>query len=309
MKKNYKIYFKIFLFFLIISLSSALYIKYPAILATFAEQRSFSKAHLKIKKIKINGETITYAEGGNGPTLLFIHGFQGNKHYWIKYITPFISSYHIVIPDLPAHGGSSCSKDQKFDLKSICYVINDFVNEKNIDNFQLIGTSMGGGISMKYAALFPEKVKRLILLNPVGIKPTDEKEYLALVQKNQRLFFPTTIKELDELNISLRGSPLPFNNRFKKYVLNKIKAKKEIYQRAYQELVHGETVNEDLSKIKAPTLILSGKFDKISSPNDGEIYRKNIPNCSFIVFEDGYHIFKGEAFEKALKEMELFIKK
>ena len=309
MYKKHRIFIWIISAVFILSSVSITYIKFPAISAKIDEHRSFASAHLKLKKVKIKGETITYLEAGKGPTLFFVHGFQGNKRYWVKYAGPLVSSYHIVIPDLPAHGESSCSKDQKFDLKSLSYALDDFVKAKKIDNFQLIGASMGAAVCLKYSVLFPEKVKKMVLINPVGIKPKDEKEFLDLVVKNQRLFFPSTIEELDELNISLRGIPLPYNNRLKHYILDRINKKKEIYRKAYIEFVYGEDVENELFKIKAPTLIISGKFDKISRLTDLEIYSEKIPNCTSIILDDGYHIFRDKAFEKSQDEMIKFINK
>lgn len=307
MDKKRKIYIWIFSILFVSLTGSISYIEFPPIAAKIYAHRSFSDANLKIKKIKISGETFTYAEGGKGPTLLFVHGFQGDKHFWVKYAKPFTSSYHVVIPDLPGHGDSSCSKDQKFDLNSLAYFLDEFAKAKKLDKFQLIGTSLGAGVCMKYSAFFQEKVVKLLLLNPIGLRPFDENEYKRRVEANKKIFFPSTIKELDDLYIYLTGSPLPYNTQFKKYILNYLLKKKSIFEKAFKDFVSGEGVENELPKIFAPTLIINGIFDQVSKPTDLEIYNNNIQKCSSIVLNNGYHVFKGEAFEKALIEMEKFI--
>lgn len=308
MDKKRKIFIWIFSFFFISVTGSVAYIEFPAIAAKIYEFRSLSNAHLKIKKIQLKGKTYTYAEGGKGPTLLFVHGFQGNKNFWLKYVQPFVSSYHIVIPDLPGHGDSSCSKDQRFDLKSLANFLDGFVKEKNLDKFHLIGTSLGAGVCMKYSALFPSQVSKLVLLNPIGLRPSDDNEFKFRVETNKKLFFPTNIQELDDLNVYLTGSQITYNDQFKKYILSYLLKKKPIFERAYIDLVTGEGVENELDRIRAPTLIITGKYDRVSKPIDLEIYSQNMPRCSCIVLSDGYHIFKGKAFEKALSEMEKFVK-
>ncbi len=63
-------------------------------------------AGLSSKKVKNNEIEWTYSEGGDPrkPTLLLLHGLSGTRDNWnrvARYLTP---NYHVIIPDLPAHG-------------------------------------------------------------------------------------------------------------------------------------------------------------------------------------------------------------
>lgn len=307
MFKKRKVYMFVFscLFFMFSGL--VIYNNFPAIASKVLAARTFAKLKLRVRKIKVNGEVCSYAEGGTGPTLVFVHGFQGDKKYWVNYIKPIASSYHIVMPDLPAHGDSSFGSDQSFDLTSLANFLDAFLKEKNINDFQLIGTSLGGGVSLKYSALFPEKVSKLTLLNPIGIRPESKKEFLRIVNANKRLFFPSNIPELDELYVYLLGHPLPYNEKIKKYVLSYLIQKKNIYQKVYTDLISGDDITEDLPNINVPTLLLVGEHDNVSRPIDFEIYSAKMPKCQAILVKDGYHVFKKDAFDVAMKKMHEFI--
>jgi abhydrolase domain-containing protein 6 len=286
---------------------SVTYTNYPAIASKISDYRSFSKAHLQRKKIIVNGEVVTYAEGGKGPTLVFIHGFQGNKRFWLPYLQPFISSFHVILTDLPAHGGSSFRPSQSFDLKSLAFTFDEFIQAKGLDKFQLIGTSLGAGVAMKYSFLFPDKVTKLVLVNPIGIRPSDEKELFQIVESNKRLFFPNSLEGLDELYLYLMGHTLPYSPSIKKYIFNYLLQKRPIFTKVYQDLVSGEGVEMELSKINIPTLLLVGKHDRVSRAADFEIYAKSLPHCTAFLLNDGYHILKGSALDKAIDKMREFI--
>lgn len=309
MGMNKKVLLSAFSALLLLVSGGIVYKNFPAIVSTVYEHKSFKEANLKLKKIKVNNEIFAYAEGGTGPNLLFVHGFQGDKRSWVRYAKHFVSSYHVVIPDLPAHGDSTYKSDQRFDLESLSYVLDEFVREKKLDKFTIIGTSLGAGVSMKYSLLFPQKVEKMVLLNPIGIRPSDEDQFIQVKKTNQRMFFPTTIKELDDLYVYLMGHPLPYRLQFKEYILSLLLEKRKIYQKVYFDLVSGEGIEKELTKINVPTLMITGKYDKVSRLEDFKVYSKTIPNCSAILLEDGYHIFQGTAFDSAINHMDEFFKR
>jgi pimeloyl-ACP methyl ester carboxylesterase len=278
------------------------------------EKSSFTKENLKIKEIDINGQRCTYAEGGEGTPLVFIHGFQSNKISWLKYIKPFKDSYKIIIPDLPAHGSSLYNESQKFDLESLSAFLNEFFEKKNLKDVCLIGTSLGGGVVMKFAESYPDRLDKLILINPVGIKPETEKEYLKIIETNERLFFPNNYQELDDLFTYLRGSSLEVNFSIKKYILKRsflkfLVEKQALFKRVFKDFVMGEGVETILNKIKVPTLIIMGDKDNVSRKVDFDIYSNEIHESKSIMIQDGYHILNGTALDKALDEMKTFIDK
>ena len=49
------------------------------------EYLSFLKSKFRSRKLKVGVNSFSYAERGKGNTLLFIHGFQSNKHFWLEY--------------------------------------------------------------------------------------------------------------------------------------------------------------------------------------------------------------------------------
>jgi len=216
-------------------------------------------------------------------------------------------SYHSLALDLPAHGSSSYKKNEIYDLKYFTNVLDAFIKGKGIEKFSLIGTSLGGAISCMYAFRFPEKVEKLILVNPVGIKNSDE-DLQKMVCENKEKFFPKNFKEFDDLYKYLMGKKAPMRFFVKRMLLKRLKKRKKIFKRIFYDIAKGEGVENLLDKIQAKTLLIFGKKDQILNKNDPKIFSKKIPKNNLLLIEKAEHILLGEAFEKALFSMRNFLR-
>lgn len=281
-----------------------IYFIFPEIICKPIQFFNFKKENLKIKKIKLKEEKICFAERGEGETLIFVHGFQGEKYFWLPYIKNFLN-FHIILIDLPAHGKSSYIKGKDYNLENFADILNQFIEKKNLKNFSLVGTSLGGAISLEYAFKYGENLKKLILLNPIGIKPKNE-EFEKIIKKNEEMFFPNNLKELDSLYFYLMGKPFLKSDIFKRFLLKRLIKKRKIFKRIFQDVTHSRNLENILSNIKMPTLLLCGKFDNILGEKDFEIYRKNLENSLCFLIE-GHHIFTEKAFLQASSHISNFI--
>jgi cardiolipin-specific phospholipase len=113
-------------------------------------------------------------------TIIFIHGFQATCANWIKMLKHFQKDFNVYAPDIIGMGISSrpqpnfedCPKDYiNFFVDSI-EALRLEIFKDNIHNnkkFYLVAHSFGGYISANYALKYPQYIKRLFLLSPVGI--------------------------------------------------------------------------------------------------------------------------------------------
>ena len=131
---------------------------------------------------QINGSDTAYWEYNptKQPTLLLIHGFRGTHHGLLR-IAEELSDYRLVIPDLPGFGDSEALPTG--------HSIDDYLAwldafRRHIDGAEqsyIVGHSFGTIITSHYAAAYPETVKKLVLINPIG-SPALESEQRFLVQ-------------------------------------------------------------------------------------------------------------------------------
>jgi len=115
----------------------------------------------------------------DNPTLVFLHGFLGNREDWQTTIDQLKDDFHCVTIDLPGHGrsaGSVISLENGFEN---CHQLIQFcLDSLNIQSFSLIGYSLGGRIALDYARTQNDlRLKHLILEScHIGLSDDTEKK-------------------------------------------------------------------------------------------------------------------------------------
>lgn len=307
MKKKLKIFFIIIL--VLFGSGSLTYQFFPGIITDGYQSWEYKKNGFSVKQIEVDGDIFEYVEGGKGPSVILLHGFQGDKRSVFGYAKDLVKDYHIIVLDSSGHGGSSHHKGQKYDLASLAVDFSRFVDAMRLDHFHLVGTSMGGGISLHYSILHPEKVLSIEALNPLGVNPPIKSDFQICLDNGKNPFFPNNLSELDEFGRMLIGKPFPWKNRIKEYVLEKMLLKRDFYKKAFGELVTSIPIDGDLCKINTPVLILGGKKDRVLHYSSYELFHDKLPHSKIILLEDGTHVFVGNSYKRALEELKDFIKK
>lgn len=132
--------------------------------------REAMAAQLHKKSVQAGDTRWSYYEGGNGPTIVLLHGFADNKNVWLDVARQLTPHFHLVIPDLPGWGESSRDMNANYDIDAQAARLQDFVQALSLGHFMLVGHSMGGAIAGVYAAEHPQHVSSLALLDSFGLK-------------------------------------------------------------------------------------------------------------------------------------------
>lgn len=132
--------------------------------------REAMAAQLDKKSVQAGDTRWSYYEGGNGPTIVLLHGFADSKTVWLDVAKQLTPHFHLVIPDLPGWGESSRDMGANYDIDAQAARLQDFVQALGLGRFMLVGHSMGGAIAGVYAAEHPEHVSSLALLDSFGLK-------------------------------------------------------------------------------------------------------------------------------------------
>ncbi|AND70104.1 hypothetical protein ATSB10_26500 [Dyella thiooxydans] len=148
----------------------ACYLFAPQWLMRADAARQAMAAHLDEKTVQAGGAHWSYYEGGEGPTLVLLHGYDSNKAVWLKVAAKLSPHFHLVIPDLPGWGDSSRDPGADYDVDTQAARLDGFMQALGLRNVTLVGHSMGGAIAGVYAAEHPERVNRLVLVDSFGLK-------------------------------------------------------------------------------------------------------------------------------------------
>lgn len=146
--------------------------------------------------IEILNEKIHYVLEDTGkPKVLFLHGFNSNLKFATSIFHPQ-KNYDVVAFDFPGCGESSIN-----DFASIDYYQNialEFVKKMNLDNFFIVGHSLGAASAIKITEQMPQKVAGVLLAAPIN-------PYLLDYKKNP---FGTSVDQIKE---TLKSWLLPNN--------------------------------------------------------------------------------------------------
>ena len=121
--------------------------------------------------------------GGQGkPPLVCVHGLTGNAHNFEALVPHLKARYHVLALDVRGRGDSQWGPAADYNPQVYVSDLKEFLDALGIKRVSLIGTSMGGIISMMFAGGYPESVERLVL-NDIGpdIDPAGLMRILAYV--------------------------------------------------------------------------------------------------------------------------------
>jgi len=112
----------------------------------------------------------TYGEYRENP-LLIVHGLFGSLDNWMSLAKNWASKHFVIIVDVRNHGKSFHS--DKMDFEDLTKDLLNVLDKENIEKTHLLGHSMGGKIAMEFAGNYPERLKKLIIVDvaPYPYKP------------------------------------------------------------------------------------------------------------------------------------------
>ncbi len=135
-------------------------------------KREAMAAHLEKHAVQAGDTHWIYYEGGQGPTIVLLHGFAADKNVWLKTAKLLTPHFHLIIPDLPGWGESSRDTNASYDIDAQAARLDAFVQTLRLQGFVLVGHSTGGAIAGVYASAHPEHVAELALVDAFGLKTT-----------------------------------------------------------------------------------------------------------------------------------------
>ena len=267
----------------------------------------------------IHGRAFSYAQAGDGPVLLLVHGMGGSLHNWDEVIEPLARTHTVIAPDLPGHGTSEAGGGD-YSVGSLAASLRDLLVALGHERATLVGHSLGGGVAMQFSYQFPEMVERLVLVSSGGLGPEvspvlraaslpGADAFIAATAAVGRRVGPTVGRALGAIGLRpnsdvaevLRGYGTLTDPERRAAFLGTVRAVIDTRgQRvaATDRLYLAEAV---------PTLILWGERDPIIPAHHGEDAHDHIPGSRLEVFEGVGHLPQVEAPLRFVLALEAFL--
>jgi pimeloyl-ACP methyl ester carboxylesterase len=235
-----------------------------------------------------NGEHLAYIDMGDpkGPPVVLIHGYTDNARDWVPLI-PFLNKhYRLVVVDIRGHGQS--------DKPECCYAKIDFaydiellLDALHIRKADVVGHSLGSMITQVLAEQWPDRVRKIVLISSTGgPRP-------GTIPKKPSYDFATEIRKLKEpidpdstFMVEWWASPTPVNEEFiRRQRRDAAGIPLAVWLAVLEQGANASDIQSNLSRLKAPTLLIWGSKDPIMEEDVRQSLRDALPAAKVKVFE------------------------
>lgn len=244
----------------------------------------------------IDGIKVAYDVDGDGPVMLFLHGWGGSAKSFLPVYQAFSAWFRVIAIDFPGFGESD-RPAEVWGVGEYADFVHRFLRKLDIDKAHIVAHSFGGRVTIWLASEHPEIVDKITLVDAAGIKPRRPLKYYV------KVYTFKTFKKL--YNLGLLG-PRREERMQRLYGM--------FGSRDYQEAgpmrqIMVRVVNQDLrhllSSIPCPTLLIWGENDTATPVRDAKLMEQLIPDAGLVVLEHaGHYSYLDQlgAFHRILKQ-------
>lgn len=245
---------------------------------------------------EISGISLFYELRGNPEaekTLVFLNGVMASTSSWHVLSKPFEDlGFRVLLHDFKGQLKSD-KPEGPYSFKDHAEELHALLTHLGIHSPHLIGTSYGGEVAMKYASLYPEEVKSLIII--------DSTSELNPLMKSFVLSWRKAAEEGDGESFFNILVPSIYGMKFMEENEEFLKARAKATQHVGQEYLDGQItlydtflndveMTEDLKQIKAPALVICGTEDILKKPEQSLIIHRNIRNSEYVLLPECGHV-------------------
>lgn len=117
---------------------------------------------------RVAGRTVRYADYGEGPAVVLVHGLGGSWQTWLRNIPALATHHRVIAVDLPGFGASH-ALPAPAEMATHADVLATLLDDLGLASAAIVGHSMGGLVALQLLAARPDLVDRLVLANAGGI--------------------------------------------------------------------------------------------------------------------------------------------
>jgi pimeloyl-ACP methyl ester carboxylesterase len=247
--------------------------------------------------IRYNNSSLHYAKTGNGEKhLLVFHGFGQDISVFDYFTRSLATHYTFYVFDLYFHGRSQWAHGEKIlTKKDWQQTIALFLSENQIDKFNIGGFSLGGKFVLATLEAFPEKIEKVFLIAPDGIKTSfwySLATYPFFLRKffKSMIFHPERFMKIAEF---LNKKGLVDNGliRFAEYQMGTEEKRFRVYY-SWVVFRHLRFKQRRLAKLinehNIELTVIVGKYDKVIEPDNMKSFLSKLKKYRFEILNNGH---------------------
>ncbi|WP_269714885.1 alpha/beta fold hydrolase [Caulobacter sp. NIBR2454] len=246
-------------------------------------------------KVAVGGQHLSLIERGEGPAVLLGHGFLWDQTMWAPQIPALARGRRVLAPDMWGHGGSGPLPSGTASLADIAGHMLALLDARGVERCVVVGLSLGGMWAAHLAAMAPERVAGLVMLNTyLGQEPAPKRAaYGAMLDRVE------ATGRIDEETARV-VTPLFFGPNVPSAQPDLVRQLRQTMDSFTQETLKGSIAPlgrlifdrpDDLPmlrRISAPTLVIAGAAD-LARPAEESRIMAELMNAQLAVIGDCGH--------------------
>lgn len=260
-----------------------------------------------MKFVNLENKRIAYQSKGRGPAIVLLHGFCEDSSVWDDFKTDLLEEkYRVICIDLPGFGQSDVFENTS--IEKMAELVNGVVEDLGLEQFILIGHSMGGYVSLAYAKKYAKKLLGLGMFHSQPYADTADK-------KEGRQKSIDFIKQHGHILYVKQLIPKLFTEKYAKsqaFLMDKLIYRASQYAaagivNALEAMINRPDRSKVLEGFKKPVLFIIGKEDG-AIPADNSLAQTHLPTqASIHLLEKVGHMGMFEAKKQTQKILRQFV--
>ncbi|TQL54032.1 alpha/beta fold hydrolase [Subtercola boreus] len=229
--------------------------------------------------VHLPGGALRVVRAGHGPAVVYLHG-TGDQGALLPALETLADDHLVVRPD---HPGFIESDDFAVsDIADIGRVHEALLDELGIDEFVLIGCSLGGWVAAELALRVPERVRRLVLIDPAGLAGDGTAPDIFALTPEEALV--ATVFDDDRREAARRATPHPVITR------RLARSRATAHRIAGDPYMHDPSLAGRLGALTIPVSILWGREDGIVPLSYAAEWMAALPQAELTVVPKAGHL-------------------
>ncbi|MCF4010834.1 alpha/beta fold hydrolase [Rheinheimera sp. UJ63] len=232
--------------------------------------------------------------------IVLIHGTSSSLHTWDGWVHALKDQRRVIRFDLPGFGLTGPSADNNYSIENYARIVIALLDELQLEQVVIVGNSLGGNVAWATAVLYPQRIKKLVLVDASGY-PNQAQSVpigfmiarIPLLNKLMEQVLPRSVIESSVKNVY--GDPaLVTAELIDRYFELTTRAgnRQALSQRLRQ--TQTESLVNRIKDLKLPTLIIWGDRDRLIPPAMADRFHQDIVGSQLVRFNRLGHVPQEE---------------
>ncbi|CAN5855927.1 alpha/beta fold hydrolase [soil metagenome] len=254
-----------------------------------------------------DGISYLHRAGRKGQPFACVHGFGGDKETWLMLSTLLPSSRGVSLIDLPGHGASADIPEHEASIRHHAEAVLRVLDHAGVDRAIVCGNSMGGGVALRLAASYPDRVAGLVLVASIG-RDIHDGPARGWIDGDNPLI--PREQDVDKFMAIVLERPPPVGRAVIRHVIMERVRRATTLQKLFRGFVlagDGDAgVPREVGRIDQRALVIHGEQDRIISKRIAEDLVLALPRAELVVMRGVGHAPQLEAPRHTARIIEAF---